>query len=132
MWCMNRLLWHTNSDFYGIGTPTFMLYEPFLLGVGVVFNVLREGQQTLLFVECLLASCSQAQWRTARLRGELSACFCAKGRSLNERKREKRMDWAQALQVGALPKVAAKIPAMTTIRERMRRGSRVLTSSFKI
>ena len=33
-------LWHTNSDFYGIRTPTFMPYEPFLLGVGVVFNLL--------------------------------------------------------------------------------------------
>ena len=40
-WCTNRLLWHTNSDFYGIRTPTFMPYEPFLLGVGVVFNLLR-------------------------------------------------------------------------------------------
>ena len=38
MWCTNRLLWHTNSDFYGIRTPPFMPYEPFLLGVGVVFN----------------------------------------------------------------------------------------------
>ena len=38
MWCTNRLLWHTNSDFYGVRTPPFMPYEPFLLGVGVVFN----------------------------------------------------------------------------------------------
>ena len=37
-----RLLWHTNSDFYGIQTPTFMPYEPFLLGVGVVFNLLTS------------------------------------------------------------------------------------------
>ena len=36
-----RLLWHTNSDFYGIRTPTFMPYEPFLLGVGAVFNLLN-------------------------------------------------------------------------------------------
>ena len=41
MWCTNRLLWHTNSDFYGIRTPTFTPYEPFLLGVGVVFNIKR-------------------------------------------------------------------------------------------
>ena len=34
MWCTNRLLWHTNSDFYGIRTPTFTPYEPFLLGGG--------------------------------------------------------------------------------------------------
>ena len=32
-------LWHANSDFYGIRTPTFMPYEPFLLGVGVVFYI---------------------------------------------------------------------------------------------
>ena len=38
-----QLLWHTNSDFYGIRTPTFTPYEPFLLGVGVVFNILRVG-----------------------------------------------------------------------------------------
>ena len=38
MWCTNRLLRHTNSDFYGIRTPPFMPYEPFLLGVGVVFT----------------------------------------------------------------------------------------------
>ena len=41
MWCTNRLLWHTNSDSYGIRTPTFTPYEPFLLGVGVVFNILN-------------------------------------------------------------------------------------------
>ena len=41
MWCTNRLLWHTNSDFYGIRTPTLTPYEPFLLGVGVVFNILN-------------------------------------------------------------------------------------------
>ena len=40
IWCTNRLLWHTNSNFYGIQTPPFMLYEPFLLGVGVAFNIL--------------------------------------------------------------------------------------------
>ena len=34
MWCTNRLLWHTNSDFYGIRPPTFVPYEPCLLGVG--------------------------------------------------------------------------------------------------
>ena len=27
--------------FYGIRTPLFMPYEPFLLGVGVVFNLLK-------------------------------------------------------------------------------------------
>ena len=43
MWCRNRLLWHTNSGFYGIRTPTFMPDEPFLLGVGVVFNILRNS-----------------------------------------------------------------------------------------
>ena len=49
MWCTNRLLWHTDSDCYGIRTPTFMPYEPFLLGVGVVFNLLTSDchQQTL-------------------------------------------------------------------------------------
>ena len=41
MWCTNRLLRHMNSDFYGIRTPAFMPYEPFLLGVGVVFNLLN-------------------------------------------------------------------------------------------
>ena len=40
MWYTNRLLRQTNSDFYGIQTPTFTPYEPFLLGVGVVFNIL--------------------------------------------------------------------------------------------
>ena len=40
MWCTNRLLWHTNSDFYGVRTPPFMPYDPFLLGVGVVYNLL--------------------------------------------------------------------------------------------
>ena len=29
--------------FYGIRTPPFMPYEPFLLGVGVVFNLLNRG-----------------------------------------------------------------------------------------
>ena len=55
MWCTNRLLWHTNSDFYGIRTPTFMPYEPFLLGVGVVFNVLMNNltkQWTSLSHQC--------------------------------------------------------------------------------
>ena len=28
-WCTNRLLWHTNSDFYGIRTPTLTPYESF-------------------------------------------------------------------------------------------------------
>ena len=41
MWCTNRLLWHTNSHFYRIRTPTFTPYEPFLLGVGVIFNLLN-------------------------------------------------------------------------------------------
>ena len=27
MWCTNRLLWHTSSDFYGVRTPLFMPYE---------------------------------------------------------------------------------------------------------
>ena len=45
MWCTNRLLWHTNSDFYGIRTPPVMPYEPFLLGVGVVFNLLTIASQ---------------------------------------------------------------------------------------
>ena len=40
MWFTNRLLWHTNSDFYGIRTPTFTPYEPFILRVGVVSNIL--------------------------------------------------------------------------------------------
>ena len=39
MWSANRLLRHTNSDFYGIRTPTSMPYEPFPKG-GVVFNLL--------------------------------------------------------------------------------------------
>ena len=43
MWCTNRLLRHTNSDFYGIWTPPFMPYEPFLLGVGVVLNLLNSN-----------------------------------------------------------------------------------------
>ena len=35
MWCTNRLLRRTNSDFYGVrGPPPFMPYEPFLLGWG--------------------------------------------------------------------------------------------------
>ena len=46
MWCTNRLLWHTNSDFYGIRTPTFTPYEPFLMGVGVVFKWLKKGQKS--------------------------------------------------------------------------------------
>ena len=29
---------------YGIRTPPFMPYEPFLLGVGVVFNLLSFGK----------------------------------------------------------------------------------------
>ena len=32
IWCTNRLLWHTNSNFYGIRTPTVMPYEPFFIG----------------------------------------------------------------------------------------------------
>ena len=48
MWCTNRLLWHTNSDFYGVRTPPFMPYEPFLLGVGVVYNLLKEFRSTWL------------------------------------------------------------------------------------
>ena len=44
MWCTNRLLWHTNSDFYGVRTPLFMPYEPFLLGVGVVFDLLKQQE----------------------------------------------------------------------------------------
>ena len=43
IWCTNRLLWHTNSDFYGIRTPTFMPYEPLLLGAGVVLNLLKTA-----------------------------------------------------------------------------------------
>ena len=39
MRCTNRLLWQTNSDFYGIQTPTFAPYKPFFWGVGVVFNI---------------------------------------------------------------------------------------------
>ena len=42
MWCTNWHLWHTNSDFYGLRTPTFTPYEPFFLGVGVVFNILTN------------------------------------------------------------------------------------------
>ena len=52
-------VWHTSRlksrDFYrnmaygpqkyGIRTPHFMPYEPFLLGVGVVFNLLKIGAQ---------------------------------------------------------------------------------------
>ena len=34
MWCTNRLLWRTNSDFYGIQTPRFMAYEQFYWGWG--------------------------------------------------------------------------------------------------
>ena len=46
MWCTNRLLWHTNSDFYGIRTLASTPYEPFLLGLGVVFNILIFGPWT--------------------------------------------------------------------------------------
>ena len=35
-----RLLWHTNP-------PPFMPFEPFLLGVGVVFNLLIRGKTIL-------------------------------------------------------------------------------------
>ena len=38
---MRTRLWHTNPDSYAIRTPTFMPYEPILLGMGAVFNVLR-------------------------------------------------------------------------------------------
>ena len=41
----NRLVWHTNSDFYGIRTPTIVPYESFLLGVGVVFNIIAQKSQ---------------------------------------------------------------------------------------
>ena len=37
-----RLSCHINSDFYGIQTPTFMAYKPFLLGAQVVFNILKK------------------------------------------------------------------------------------------
>ena len=37
-------LWHTNSNFYGVRTPTSMPNEPFLLGAGVVFNLLNFRQ----------------------------------------------------------------------------------------
>ena len=52
MWWTNRLLWHTNSDFYGIRTPHFMPYEPFLLGVGVVFNLLTLGASLFGIILC--------------------------------------------------------------------------------
>ena len=42
-------LWHTDSDFYAIQTPTFMPYEPFLLGVGVVFNILSRELAVLQY-----------------------------------------------------------------------------------
>ena len=32
---------------YGIRTPHFMPYEPFLLGVGVVFNLLKQGTHNI-------------------------------------------------------------------------------------
>ena len=33
--------YNTRTPFDGIRTPPFMPYEPFLLGVGVVYNLLR-------------------------------------------------------------------------------------------
>ena len=39
--------------FYGIRTPPFMPYEPFLLGVGVVFNLLTQGVQVRYGAEFL-------------------------------------------------------------------------------
>ena len=52
MRCRSRLLWHTNSDFYGIRTPTFMPHEVFFCrGVGVVFNMLSGGGGGLQYVE---------------------------------------------------------------------------------
>ena len=60
MWCTNRLLWHTNSDFYGVRTPPFMPYEPFSLGVGVVFNLWN----------LVLTHCCAQRW-TYRHRTEL-------------------------------------------------------------
>ena len=39
---------------YGIRTPHFMPYEPFLLGVGVVFNLLKDEHKLLLFAHKLL------------------------------------------------------------------------------
>ena len=47
MWCTNRLLWHTNSDFYGIRTRLLCHMKPFLLGVGRVFNLLKEAPPSM-------------------------------------------------------------------------------------
>ena len=41
-------MWSTNSDCYGIRAPTFVPYEPFLLGVGVVFNILKVKSVRIL------------------------------------------------------------------------------------
>ena len=47
--CADPLLWHMNSDFHGIRTPTFMPDEPFLLGVGVVLNIFLKNHADLGF-----------------------------------------------------------------------------------
>ena len=54
IWCTNRLLWHTNSDFYGMRTPTFMPHEPFLMGVGVVFNTIGQKNYYIINLASIL------------------------------------------------------------------------------
>ena len=42
----SREIWDVAQK-YGIRTPPFMPYEPFLLGVGLVFNVLKLGKRVV-------------------------------------------------------------------------------------
>ena len=67
VWRTNPLKWRdfhrecgARTDFHGIRTPTFMAYEtppfmpnePFLLGVGVVFNLLRVFGRNTVTAKC--------------------------------------------------------------------------------
>ena len=55
IWCTNRLLWHTNSAFYGIRTPTFMPHEPFSLGGGGGLEFVEPSVATSGCVRCFWA-----------------------------------------------------------------------------
>ena len=74
---MNRLLWHTSSDFYAIRTPTLMPCESFLLGVWVDFNILTEclrfeSNNTRQPPRASLGKCSVLGWPFT-LRGSCGA-----------------------------------------------------------
>ena len=93
MWCRNRLLWHTNSDFYGIRAPPFYAIWTVLLGVGVVFSLLTvDPRRPAAVIRSWL--CNSGCWSAcARLGSNLQ--------SLRASKQKVDPDlWFQVLQFG--------------------------------